>query len=142
LVAHDGRRDWEQDAWRGEAGFVQRVVDQVAVDASVTVFKRVGEHEGKGDRGGGQDGVDLSPLQPRDQPRKACHEGAHVFRLGADEVDDLPVLRRGFADEVLEIASPGRRIAVIDDDVLQPGLVPLAGRIEVADHPQYLDEEL
>ena len=109
---------------------------QEAVDTAVPVRERVDEDEGEGGDRRRHDGGDAAFDDAPRRGRPVIHEARHVLGPRADEMHLLAVSADGRADEILETAPVGRRIAAIDDIALQANRGGLVGRVEIRRRPQ------
>jgi hypothetical protein len=72
-----------------EAASGENVVDQESVNAPVSIFERVHEHEAVGDDGRMNDRMDRVRVHPLVRDEHALHERGEVRGLGGYEMDPL-----------------------------------------------------
>src|SRR5665213_1762164 len=97
------------------------------MNAAVTVRERVNENERERGDGGCDDWINRAVYHAPHQRHPAVHQTGYVVRLGADEMNLLPISADRLANEVLEVAPVLRGVAWIDDIPLQLNQRSLVG---------------
>jgi hypothetical protein len=119
----------------------EHMVDEPAVEAAVSVPKRMHEDKSEAGDGSGDDRVDLRSPHPIDAGDQPSHHRPDVLQLGADELDHAaPDVAA--ADVVLGIAIAVVGVSGVDHDVLQLDELCFRKTVEARSMPKCEDESL
>ncbi len=117
-LAQHHRTHGEDEPGRGKAGRREYMVDEPAVDASVTIFEWMDVDEPECSGGGGGDRVHAACSSACVEGDQAAHQGVEVFRSRADMIRNgclrVPIV---FADEAAFRSQTEPDKPVVTDDL-------------------------